>query len=48
MRHADKPVGNLFADCEPSGNFDFVGKLSGIHPQAAQGLVQTRILIATV
>jgi len=47
MSPVAKSVENLFADCEASGHFDFVGKLSRIHPQAAQGLAQTPILLTT-
>jgi len=47
MKTVDKAVRKLSVDCESIVNNRFVGKLSGIHPQAIKCFLQSLITTAT-
>jgi len=47
MKAVDKAVRKLSIDCESIVDIRFMGKLSGIHPQAIQRLIQSLLNTAT-
>jgi len=47
MKGVDKAVRKLSIDCESIVDIRFMGKLSGIHPQAIQRFIQSLLNTAT-
>ena len=47
MKAVDKAVCKLSIDCESIVDIRFMGKLSGIHPQAIKSFLQSVITITT-